>query len=378
MDTSNRESPLRRYLSALVTYLDTIQYCDKNHSKAERLELLRYVYFHTAEHFAHPPQAQALKVRPKKMEALIRTSVQAVVFCWIKLPSQVMIDFCIFIVYIFILDDDEGEPRMDMSSFAEDLLRGRPQKGTFWRLMNDHLSSSFLPHYGSFCSLAILRSILDYFQGCWIEKLNFGGLPGADYLPLFLRRLNGLGGICGASFFPVARFKEELIMEEITTVIAQIEPVVMFVNDLMSFYKEHDIARDQINLVTNQCRAEGITLDEAFDRLTDQTISAVKHLQALFNVQRCPEVAEIIQAFIHGYTTFHLCDRRYRMQEAYDRAGTTFAEAKFCKYYEAAIHAGSIDLEEWWSITALPTIPKHFQDGIKTAPAAHEDLLCRD
>ena len=348
MDASIDHFPFDEYLSALIGYLDTVKYSGNDSPRADRLATLRHVYSKTANHFAKPTQMAALGNHPKLFMTM-RASVHLAVLSWVTLPVQVMTDLSIYWVYLILLDDVADNPRTDMETFAQDLLHGRPQKGSFLRLMNDHLSSSFLPHYSSFCSLTILRSTLDYYQGCWIETHNFGGFPGSEYYPLFLRRLNGVGGACGASLFPAETFDEDENFEQITTVIAQIEPVVTFINDMFSFYKEFSLERDQINTITNECRAEGISFSQAFNRLTDRTISAVEQLQTVSASHGTPVVAQMIQAFIEGYTTWHICSERYRMREIYDRAATAPDGIRFRRYYEAATDAGLLDGEDWTS-----------------------------
>ena len=243
-----------------------------------------------------------------------------------------------------------------MDTFAQDLLHGREQKGTFWRLMDEHLSTKFLPQYGCFSTLAILRSTLDYFRGCWIETRNFHGVPGAHCYPFFLRRLNGLGAVCGGSLFPKDMFDGETAIEDITTVIAHIEPVIAYVNDLLSFCKEFDNPRDQINLVTNRCLAEGITLAEAFDQLTDETIQAVERLQSVLITKQSPKVAVMMHASVEGYTTWHFCDARFRMREMCDLVDRTPDGNKYRDYFDIAMQVSSFDVAEWSSVRNLAKI----------------------
>ena len=347
MEDKKYDFPLDHYLSALVRFLDTVPYQDDNYSRSERLKILRDVYNGTAKHFAQPTQQDALQVHPKKMAVIMQTSVQLVVFCWVRLPIKVKVSLSIYFAYIVLLDDSDDDPYPEMQTFAQDLINGKEQRSTFWRLMNDHFSTDFLSHYGGFCALAITRSTLDFFQGCWIETHNFQGFPGSDCYPLFLRRLNGLGGICGGSLFPIATFDEKSSIEEVTTVIAEIEPVIAFVNDLISFYKEFNTPRDQINLVTNRCRVDGITIREAFDRLTVETIRSVNRLQTVISKEKSPVVAEMLHAFVQGYVTWHFSDARYRMRELYERAGEKPDGPKFRKYFEGAMKAMPFDVGEW-------------------------------
>jgi trichodiene synthase len=281
----------------------------------------------------------------------MRTCVQLVVFSWVNISPQVMVAISIYFVYTNFLDDNNNDPNPDMGSFSEDLIHDNQQKHPFWRLMNGHFSD-LLRHYGSFCGFTIIRSTLDYFQGYWIETRNFQGFLGSHYYPLFLRRLNCLGGICGGSLFPAENFDEKALFEEITTVIAQIEPMVAFVNDLVSFYKEFDNPRDQVSLVTNYCQVEGMTLQQAFDRLTDDAIHSIEQLKVIFDGGKTPAVVDSIHAFVQGHVTWHFCDERYRMREIYERSCETPYGTKFRHYYEAALKVGYIDVRKWAGPTA--------------------------
>ena len=55
----------------------------------------------------------------------------------------------------------------------------------------------------------------------------------------------------------------------------------------------------------NYCEVEGMSLDQAFDRLTEDTIDSCKRLMAIFNDGKAPRVADSIHAFVHGYVTWH-------------------------------------------------------------------------
>lgn len=352
------EFPLEHYMGALVRFLDAIKYRDNNYDHDERVRRLQHVYSEIAKHFAQPIQRDTLKVDPKRLAVAMRTSVQLVVSCWVKVSPQVMVAISIYFVYIILLDDSNIDPGPDMGSFSQDLLDGNQQKHPFWRLMNDHLSN-LLKHYGSFCGLTIIRSTFDYFQGCWIEIHNFQGFPGSHYYPLFLRRLNSLGGICGGSLFPAEDFDERALFKEVISTIAQIEPIAAFVNDLVSFYKEFNNPRDQVSLVMNYCEVEGMSLDQAFDRLTEDTIYSCERLMAIFDDGKAPMVADSIHAFVHGYVTWHFCDERFRMREIYERSGTSPNGMKFREYYESATQVGSIDINQW---AVSPSMTNGFKD----------------
>jgi trichodiene synthase len=222
-------------MGSLVKFFDTIRYEDTNFDRQERSGLLQHVHAETAAHFAQPHQRKGLDVEQPKLEAVMRISVQVVVCCWTQVSCEAMIDISIYFVYVVLVDDSSKNSFRKMDKFFGDFFSGTPQRYPFWTLMNGHLCD-FVGHHGSFCSFAILRSTFDYFQGCWIETNDFQGFEGLRYVPHFLRRLNCLGGVCAGSLFPARQFDEEKLFDQVTTTIAHIEPSVVLVNDVISFY----------------------------------------------------------------------------------------------------------------------------------------------
>ena len=126
---------------------------------------------------------------------------------------------------------------------------------------------------------------------------------------------------------------------------------MVFVNDLMSFYKEFDDPRDQTSLVNNYCQVEGIGLDKALDKLTRDTIHCCEQMLAVFE-GKDPKVVATLEAFVQGYVTWHLCDKRYRLNEIYEHSDDSPAGVKFRQYCEEARRVGQIDAGKW----AVPSV----------------------
>ena len=146
--------------------------------------------------------------------------------------------------------------------------------------------------------------------------------------------------------FPKAQFDEKELFTQITAVIAQMENWMVFVNDLMSFYKEFDEPRDQTSLVNNYVRCDRITLDQALDKLTRDTITCTEQLIAVFK-DKDPKVIDTLSSFCQGYVTWHLSDPRYRLKELYERAGDSPAGLKFREYQQASSATAARDPREW-------------------------------
>ncbi|RHZ55174.1 uncharacterized protein CDV56_107648 [Aspergillus thermomutatus] len=337
--------PADLFCRSIVRFLDAIDYHDDNLTRDERVQGLRHVHSKTAEYFAQPlPKAILRSVSPVRIAAVTRTISHFVVYCWSKVPRDVQVDISIYLSIINVLDDEiNSDPSTQMASFWTDLIQGKRQTHPFWVLMNAHLPQ-LLTNYGSFCAFNIMRCTFDYFEGCWIEQHNFQGYPGSDCFPMFLRRLNCLGGAVAGTIFPACDFDDRKHLKEIACVMSQMDGPVALINDLFSFYKEFD--QDEANLVSSWCVVDGITMDEALERLTDQTTNACVRILQLFK-DRHPKILATLRGFIHGYVTWHFCDLRYRLRELYERGDTSEASARFRRYFDTALSVGWVEIEEW-------------------------------
>lgn len=196
------------------------------------------------------------------------------------------------------------------------------------------------------------------FEGCWIEQYNFMGFPGSHDYPTFLRRMNGLGHCVGASLFPRKQFNEQALFVEIVSVIAQMENWMVYVNDMMSYYKESMAERDQTSLVNNYVQCDEISLNDALDKLTRDTIHCSEQMVAVFE-GKDPQLVATLKAFVQGYVTWHLCDARYRLSELYERGKETATGMKFREYQKKARKVGAVDPKQW----ATPTVATLVEQG---------------
>ncbi|OAA77947.1 trichodiene synthase [Akanthomyces lecanii RCEF 1005] len=351
-----QEFPVDNFLGAAVRLLEYIEYQDSNYSREERIENLCYAYEKAAHHFAQERQQTLLKADPKRLQASLQTIVGMVVYSWTKVSKELMADLSIHYTYTLVLDDSRDDPHPQMLTYFDDLQSGREQKHPWWILVNEHFPN-VLRHFGPFCSLNLIRSTLDFFEGCWIEQYNFPGYHGSFDYPGFLRRINGLGHCVGASLWPKDQFDEQVLFREITSAVAQMENWMVWVNDLLSFYKEYDDPRDQTSLVKNYVTTYGITLGEALEKLIEDTLLSSKQMMAVF-ADKDPQLKETITRFMHGYVTWHLCDNRYRLKEIYLRAKTMDTEdaRAFTRFREQAAKVGAVEASEWVKFTVVDAV----------------------
>jgi trichodiene synthase len=111
--------------------------------------------------------------------------------------------------------------------------------------------------------------------------------------------MNGLGHCVGASIFPKEQFDEKKQFAEITSAIAQMENWMVFVNDLLSFFKEWDEPRDQASLVNNYAKCDRSSLNEALEKLTRDCIRDSEQIVEVF-ADKDESIKESLTLFCQG------------------------------------------------------------------------------
>ena len=140
---------------------------------------------------------------------------------------------------------------------------------------------------------------------------------------------------------------------------------MIFINDLISFYKEFDDPEDEVILVRNYCIVEGISLHQALRKLTSQAVCGCEQLFAVFD-DKTPQVKAAIFAFLQGYITWHLTSDRYRMDEVFEQAGDSPDGLEFRRYYEQVRVTVWVSLDEW----AVPLASILEEDQANPVPLA--------
>lgn len=392
---SSKTFPIDLFCSSIVKLLDAIKYDDHLLTPEVRVEALKDIYaqtvrncicFHLASptinldsslissnssgiwkhntyqlqaaYFAQPLQQETLKsINSVRQASTIRIITQFTVCTYSKVPRDLQIQCSIYWCLITFLDDEvNNDPNSKMGSFCQDLMLGKELHHPFWILMKEHLPR-LMDNYGNYCSYNLFRATIDYFQSCWIEQHNFQGYPNShsDY-PFMLRRLGSLGGAVMGTLFSAREFDDQKLFKEFSSLLAQLDGPIAYVNDLLSFFKEfnneeYDNVGDEPNLVSCLHMAHGCTLEEALERVTGLAIdSCVKLFSVIEHMDA--EIRIIVQAFVHGFVTWHFVEMRYRFREVYeivdiDQLSDDAAKAKFCLYYEKALKAGWVDLDKW-------------------------------
>lgn len=164
---------------------------------------------------------------------------------------------------------------------------------------------------------------------------------------------------------------------QITSVIPHLEYWEIYVNDIMSFYKEFDCADDQAILVRNyvRCGPEA-SVEEGLDRVATDAITRSEVLGRVFcaNKDIDPHVAATVEAFCQGYITWHLSEPRYRLRELGERAGDSAAARKFREHLDAGAHA-AVDSEYWAYPSVAAMAEAQLRDDAVSGQVVSTDVL---
>lgn len=180
----------------------------------------------------------------------------------------------------------------------------------------------------------------------------------------------------GASLFPGSPAREQELMKHITSVIPHLEYWEVYVNDVMSFYKEFDCVDDQAILVRNYVRCgPQASIEEGLDRVASDAIARSEILCRVFadNKDMEPHVAATVEAFCQGYITWHLSEPRYRLRELGERAGDSAAARRFREYLGAGAQA-CVDAEHW----AFPSVATMVEAQLGNEASSERDVSAND
>ncbi|KAJ5727376.1 hypothetical protein N7493_005196 [Penicillium malachiteum] len=179
----------------------------------------------------------------------------------------------IYTVYAILIDDQAKELEHDLKQFSLNLLSGKPQ-------------SNKLMH------LSFPRDAPDF--------------------PYYIRIKTGVAEAYVFMVFPEHLFPEKKYMSSYLPMILYIQAYFNFVNDIMSSYKEA-FEQEDCNFVDNSAKTLGVTRIQALRKLCADTLELAGRLHCLSSTN--PGLGETIESFIHGYIMYHLCQRRYRLEE---------------------------------------------------------------
>ena len=90
-----------------------------------------------------------------------------------------------------------------------------------------------------------------------------------------------------------------------------------------------------------------MTRQQAFERVTADAINSVERLRLVFEKNRHPLVADMMEGFVQGYITWHFCEKRYMLPQIYEKVAKRAEGIKFRNYFDEIRGTGWVDPAEW-------------------------------
>jgi len=188
-----------------------------------------------------------------------------------------------------------------------------PNIAHFFRLISEDTPR----YFGPIATAAIVKASLDFLLACLIESKFPRGLAcvpdTASRFPHYLRLKSGSSEAYAYFLFPEALFPEKDCLETYLPTVPDVTEITDMVNDILSFYKESVVGREENNFFMNSARIHNISPVE----LLQETAAKQKKLAADISatLSKRPDLKKTFETYLKGYIMWHCCQKRYRLSE---------------------------------------------------------------
>ncbi|KAL9116202.1 MAG: hypothetical protein Q9227_000573 [Pyrenula ochraceoflavens] len=228
--------------------------------------------------------------------------------------------FCLLVtVYDDILSGKQGRSaatnglEATIGTFALRMIRGEEQATP----LMDSLAAclrEFEAFQGPYAASMGVKATIDYVDSGVLECILKEPPRNAVSFPRFLRVKTGLAEIWAHWAFPEDNFPESEYRELYLPAIPAMCDCIVFINDILSFYKETICGTERINFICNTAVAKDIELVQALDELIEYTIERVKEVRNVLAPH--PKLLHYADGFLMSYVAWHFNESwRYHLDE---------------------------------------------------------------
>lgn len=158
------------------------------------------------------------------------------------------------------------------------------------------------------------KATIEYVEGAILECAFEGPPKKAVSFPTFLRIKTGIAEVWGHWAFPEDTFPEAKYRKLYLPAMPALGDSIIYINDILSFYKETMIGPEQTNTICNIASAKNLTLLEALEELVEYTIARVWEYRAV--LAPYPELLKYADGFILSYIGWHFNEAwRYHLDD---------------------------------------------------------------
>jgi hypothetical protein len=226
-------------------------------------------------------------------------------WCFPRLPKELELLYSIYIIYTFLVDDEEPNVS-DYTSLVTMGTAPTPFMSSFRHHLDKMKNGFSNEEYWHF-----LKGLIDFIMMTRIENLLHGRVQTLSKSSIhFPWNWKQLATSAPPHIAMALRSYSDLVLKK--EVECELERYMSFVNDLCSWYKE-------------RVMGDEMTYEEAFSYIrTESTHDALRHVldECIGCIERCrkicsrePEMLNSVDHFLVGYFHWHLITGRYQLAQ---------------------------------------------------------------
>ncbi|KAL4879978.1 isoprenoid synthase domain-containing protein [Aspergillus karnatakaensis] len=220
-----------------------------------------------------------------------------------------------FAAYAISIDDLTTEFAAELQSYATNLMLRRPQGHSLLQGFTNHLSEQ-AEIFGSYGGDMIIKGAMEFISSVVVEAKYMDSVHLSKHTTDFLvpfRAKTGVAEPFAFFCFPEDTHPEQRDLEKYLAVIPTLMLFLDYVNDILSFYKEHMKPGDSASFIKSYARMHGLRLSDSLKRAKLEALGVIGRLRMI--CMHDPKLFGHLEQFIQGYIWFHLRFRRYKLSE---------------------------------------------------------------
>lgn len=250
-----------------------------------------------------------------QVQRCIDTAVTMTAFTYSYASPTVQEAIATFASYAISIDDLTKDFAAELQVYATNLALGQPQRHPLLQGFTTHLSEQ-CHIFGPFSGDMIIKGALEFISSAKVEAEHIENfqLPkdASDFL-VFFRAKTGVAEPFAFFCFPEDTHPEARDLDHYVAVVPAIMLFLDYVNDLLSFYKEHMKPGDSASFVTSHAKLHHLSLVESLQHVKAESVNVVRRIRNICAGNTV--LFQHLEQFMQGYILFHLAFGRYKLAE---------------------------------------------------------------
>jgi len=220
------------------------------------------------------------------------------------------------ILGVYTADDTAPDRMVLLQQFTEKFVSNEPQGEVYLDAFARLLSHDIRNHYGPFATSCIIKNCLEFLGSSALEHQYPNGFRAtSEQFPNWLRRKTGNGETYAFFLFPEATFPEHRLLSDFLAAIPDMAEWINLTNDVLSYYKERVVGREDNCYIVNDAVMLGVTEMEALE--ASVRYLGVLHDRVVAVLSPKEELLASWKNLERGFIMFHLKQERYKLNDLF-------------------------------------------------------------